>query len=146
MKPIRTLSIHWESLSLNRRKSTRDTRWRLCSWLFSLVWFVLLKKTKLWEVPQRYQGRSDLGGGHVCVCVCVCVCVYSFSGFLMLIHKQFVSLACNTAPFIGSIPVLFGVSSLLCINWLVYFYSSCNRERGSENKRWIWELAFQIRA
>ena len=81
MKPIRTLSIHWESLSLNRRKSTRDTRWRLCSWLFSLVWFVLLKKTKLWEVPQRYQGRSDLGGGHVCVCVCVCVCIV-FLGFL----------------------------------------------------------------
>ena len=65
---VRTLSNPWDSLSLDRREATRDVRWRFCSWLFSLVWLVLPKKRKLSKVSQRYQGRSDVGGGLGCVC------------------------------------------------------------------------------
>ena len=59
----------------------------------------------------------------------VCVCI--FSGFVVLIHKQIVSVQRSTGPFTGSIAVLLGVSFLLCINWLVHFSCPCNRERGS---------------
>ena len=38
-------------------------------------------------------------------------CVCTLSGFVTLIHKQVVCLPCNTAPFTGSIPVLFGLSA-----------------------------------
>ena len=44
----------------------------------------------------------------------MCVCI--FSGFVVLIHKQIVSVQRSTGPFTGSIAVLLGVSFLLCIN------------------------------
>ena len=69
--PIPTLSNLWDTLSLDRRRTTGDTRWRFSFSLFSLVWFVPPKKRKLSKVSQRYQGSSALGGGLGCVCVCV---------------------------------------------------------------------------
>ena len=67
--PIPTLSNLWDTLSLDRRRTTGDTRWRFSFSLFSLVWFVPPKKRKLSKVSQRYQGSSALGGGLGCVCV-----------------------------------------------------------------------------
>ena len=115
--PIKSGTVHilsnpWDALSLGRREATRDARWRFCSWLFSLVWLVPPKKRKLSKVSQRYQGRSDVGGGLGCVCppfvVSLCGSTstlypsnWSLSHLLALDLSRFVS-----------------VSPLLCLNWL----------------------------
>ena len=81
---------NWETVRFCRGRINRLIRWRLCSWLFSLVWFVLSKKPQLSQKPQRYWNSADLGEvlGSVSVTekeslvnmddqlVYVCICVY----------------------------------------------------------------------
>ena len=102
-----------------QKKDQGDTRWRFCSWLFSLVWFVLPKKRKLSKVSQRYQGRSDLGGARVCVCVCVCV------HFLVLLCWSIGKLCPFNSTLLQSaaldLSCLVSVSSLLCIDSHAFF-------------------------
>ena len=60
---IHNLSSNWETLRFCRGRITRVTRWRLCSWLFSLVWCVLPRKLQLSRNPQRYPNSADLREG-----------------------------------------------------------------------------------
>ena len=104
------------------------SKWRFCSWVYYLVWFVAPKKRKLSQVSQRYQGWSDLGAGLGGVCMCV-----PFVVLLCGSMSWAISLHLHTAPFIGSIPARFG----LCVIFTVYplplvsFSCSCNIEKGS---------------
>ena len=60
---IHNLSSNWETLRFCRGRITRVTRWRLCSWLFSLVWCVLPRKLQLSQNPQRYPNSADVREG-----------------------------------------------------------------------------------
>ena len=139
---IAIVSSHWDSLSLDRRKSTRDTRWKFCSWLFSLDWFVLPKKRKLSKVSQRYQWWFDLGGGLGCVWVCV--------HFVVLLCRSINSLCPSNSALLHLLALhhilsyFVSISSLLCINWLMHFSCSCHRER--INPPAVGDLAFDVRA
>lgn len=108
--PIPTLSNLWDTLSLDRRGTTGDTRRRFSSSLFSLVWFAQEKDAEqsFSEVPGKLcSGRRSW----------VCVCVH-FLVFVMLIHRQVVSLQLNFVPVSGSRPLLFGVCLISTVYWL----------------------------
>ena len=138
--PIPTLSNLWDTLSLDRRRTTGDTRWRFSFSLFSLVWFVPPKKRKLSKVSQRYQGSSALGGGLGCVCVC------TLSGFVMLIHRQVVSLQLNFVPVSGSRPLLFGVCFISTVYWLSCIFPALITEKEDQPKScWSEHLASELK-
>ena len=144
MAPASILSSYWNTLSLDRRKTTGASRWRFCSWVYFLVWFVLPKKRKLSQVSPRYQGWSDLGGGlaereSVCVCVCVFLLWFCYCGSIMWA----ISLHLNTALFTGSMPVLFHLYCVLVASYALFFSVLVTDQ---PNSCWIRDPAFDIRA
>ena len=107
--PISTLFNHWDTLSLDRSKTIRDTRWRFCS---SVYYFGLChpRRGSSAKCPRGTRGGLIWEAALGCVCVCVCVCVCISLGVLLCGSISLViSLQRNTTSFIGPAPVPFGI-------------------------------------
>ena len=131
-------NTHRDTLSLDRRRTTGTTRWRLCSWLFSLVWFVLAKKRKLSKVSQRYQGWSDLGGGLGCVCV--------FSlGLLWWSISKFCPSSAALVRLLGLYLFCWGYHIYCVLIDSCIFPALVTEKEDQPNSWWIWVLAFDSR-
>ena len=72
----------------------KSAGWRLCSWLFSLVWCVQHRKLQLRQKPQRYPHSAHLGEGLVSLSACVYEMLLFFNFFILLKDNCFTEFCC----------------------------------------------------